>query len=101
MVYLIRSARALQGRAQTALPWAVQVADYVNEHYPDVHMEVWRNIDGPIDEVHWVVRYASLAVLERTKDQLDQDEAYQELVGAFQSIFDLSSAQDRHYKAVP
>jgi hypothetical protein len=64
-------------------------------------MEVWRNIDGPIDEVHWVVRYASLAVLERTKDQLDQDEAYQELVGAFQSIFDLSSAKDRHYKAVP
>jgi hypothetical protein len=79
----------------------VEVANYVNEHYPDVHMEVWRNIDGPIDQVHWVIRYESLAAVELTKDKLDQDDAYQELVGAFQSIFDLSSANDRHYKVVP
>jgi hypothetical protein len=101
MVYLIRSARALQGRAQAALPWAVEVVNYVNEHYPEVHMEVWRNIDGYIDQVHLVARYESLAAMEATKRKLDQDDEYQKLVGSFQSLFDLRSAVDNHYETIP
>jgi hypothetical protein len=101
MVYLIRSARAQPGRAQAALPWAVGVASYLNEHYPDINVQIVRNVNGPIDQVHWVARYASLAALEETRRKLDQDDAYQELVGAFQSIFDLRSAVDNIYETVP
>jgi len=101
MVYLVRSARAQQGRAQVALPWAVQVANYLNEHYPEMNVQVVRNVNGPIDQVHWLVRYESLAVLEATRKKLDNDDDYQELVGAFQSIFVLSSAVDNIYATVP
>jgi hypothetical protein len=101
MVYLVRSARAQQGRAQAALPFIVGVANYLKEHYPEVSVEVLRNINGPIHQVHLVVRYESLAVLEATRDKLDNDDDYQELVGAFQSIFVLDSAVDNIYETVP
>ena len=86
MVYLVRSARAQQGRAQVALPWAVEIANYLNENYPETSVKVVRNINGPIDQVHWVAQYESLAALEETRKKLEQDGAYQELVGGFQSI---------------
>jgi len=101
MVYLVRSARAQQGRAQAALPFFVGVANYLKEHYPQMSPEVLRNINGPIDQVHLVVRYESLAVLEATRKKLDNDDEYQELVGAFQSIFVLDSAVDNIYETVP
>jgi hypothetical protein len=101
MVYLVRSARAQQGLAQAALPWAIQIANYVNENYPETHIEVLRNISGPIDQVHWVAKYESLAAMEETKKKLDKDDVYQELTAKFQSIFVLSSAVDNHYETVP
>jgi hypothetical protein len=101
MVYLVRSARAQQGRSQAALPWAFQVATYLNENYPQVNVEVLRNINGPIDQVHWVARYESLAALEEIRNTLAKDDAYQELVGAFQTIFVLESAVDNIYATVP
>ena len=101
MIYLMRSARAQQGRSQAALPWAFEVADYLNENYPEVTVEVWRNISGPIDQVHWVARYESLAALEETRTKLEKDDTYQKLVGGFQSIFVLESAVDNIYATVP
>jgi hypothetical protein len=101
MIYLLRSARALQGEAPLALPFAVEVANYLNEHYPEISIEVWRNVSGPIDQVHWVARYESLADMESVRQRLEQDDAYQELVGGFQSIFVLDSAADSIYETVP
>ena len=101
MVYLVRSARAQQGRSQAALPWAFEVATYLNENYPQVNVKVLRNISGPIDQVHWVARYESLAALEETRNTMAKDETYQKLVGAFQSIFVLESAVDNIYATVP
>jgi len=47
MIYQIRTVRTEATEDEEAVQWAVKVAAYLNETYPDMHVEVVRNISWP------------------------------------------------------
>ena len=101
MVYMVRTIRHQAGKAQEAFQWAVKVATYLNERYPEMNIEVLRNINGFLDYVHWAVRYESLAVFEEVGNKLDEDTGYQDLLAETEGMFVGSSLEDNLYATVP
>ena len=80
MIYLIRSATAHQGKQGKAIEWALKVAKYFNDKYSDVNVRVMRNINGPTNQIHWAVRYGSLAAMEKNAAKWSTDAGYQDLL---------------------
>jgi hypothetical protein len=87
MIYQMRTATISQGKQQEATQWALKVAKYLSEKYAAVNVQVLRNINGPLNQVHWAVGYASLGVMEETRAKWRTDEGYQDLLGEASALF--------------
>lgn len=99
MIYLVRSTTMRPGRGQEAIQWALEVAKYVSDNYPDSHIEVVRNISGPRNQIHWSVRYESLAVSEAVGAKLATDRGYQAMLVKAAELFD-SPLVDHYYHVI-
>ena len=79
------------------------MAGYLNEKYPSAKVQVIRNVNGRLDQVHWMVSYESLADMEELGKQLQEDAGYGELVAEAQGkgLFDGSTIVDNLYATVP
>ena len=100
MVYMVRSVRTEAAKDAEAVQWAVKVAAYVNETYPSINVRVLRNINGPLQAVHWAVRYESLAALEEISAKLGADAGYQELLAETEGMFVPGTLVDNLYRTV-
>jgi hypothetical protein len=88
MIYFLRTATISQGKQQEAIQWAIKVAKYLNDKYPEMNVQVLRNINGPLNQVHWAVGYESLAVMEESRAKRLTDAGYQDLLGETSELFD-------------
>ena len=100
MIYVVRSITAQPGKIREARQWAVRIAKWVNEHYPEVNVEVLRNITGPRWQVHWVVRCESLAVWGEVSPKMNADPGYQEAISGAQEFVVQSTWMDNFYERV-
>ncbi len=91
--------------AQEAFEWAVKLATYVNENYTDISpegkTEVVRNINGPVNQLHFVTKAESLAVFEQALKRMAEDPDYQELLAEGLGLFVESSAVVNYSETVP
>jgi hypothetical protein len=97
MIYLVRTIGIQPGKWDEAFTWAVNIANWINEHYPQLSVEVLWNITGPKSRVHWVVRCESLATWEETRDKMDADPGYQDVVAGGDDLVDLTLWVDNFY----
>ena len=65
---------AKPGKFAEARTAVLACAAYLNENVEGVRAEVWSNIDGQRNLIHWVVRCDSLAEWERAAAQFRADE---------------------------
>lgn len=99
MIYMIRSTR-MEGDWDQSVQWAVKVAQYINEKFPEMHVQVLRNVNGSLGQIHWSSRYASLAVCEEIMAKVEADPGYQALMEESQELFDPNFTQDHYYRTV-
>ncbi len=86
-------ARVGVANSTAALPFAIEVADYLNTTY-ELGLTVSTPIGGVVNTIIWRTEYESLAALEAFNQQLVADEAYAALVAKGQGLFVPGSLQD-------
>ena len=100
MIYFVRSATIRQGKDRETFEWAVKIATWVNENYPDLRVQVLNNISGPIFQVHWVARCESLALFGEVTAKLNADPGYLEVISGGEEFLIQSSLVDAFYGQV-
>ena len=100
MIYMVRSITIQPGKSREAMQWAVNIAHWINEHYPDVNVQVMRNITGPRWQVHWVVRCDSLTIWDQTSAKINADPGYQEVISGAEELVVQSTWMDNFYAEV-
>jgi hypothetical protein len=76
MVYLVRTSSILKDW-EKAWKLAAGLSDHLKKEYQEVKDSYFlSNIAGPVDQVHWVVEFASLADEERFAARAMEDKTY-------------------------
>ena len=99
MIYMLRTSR-MQGDWAQAIQWANKIAQYINEKFPEVHVQVLLNVNGPRDQIHWSARYASLAAFEEKGAKIESDLGYQALVEEAGEMLVPGALEDNFYRTV-
>ena len=99
MIIFVRTTTIRPGMAKEATQWALDVAKYVSDNYSDADIEVVRNISGPRNQIHWSVRYESLAAAEAVGAKLATDRGYLAMLVKVKELFD-SPLVDHYYQVV-
>jgi hypothetical protein len=100
MIYFVRSATIRQGQSRETLQWALKVAHWVNEHYPDVDVQVLDNVSGHLFRVHWMVSCESMALFGEIWDKMRADPGYQEVISGAEELIVQESLIDNFYRKV-
>ena len=100
MITSIRSAEVRAGKANSAFKWAVEVTQYVNREIPELDIQVFRNVGGPLFEVHWMSHFPSLAAYQTAREHLESHPGFLEQVNEASEagLFLGSSFRDRLYE---
>ena len=72
MITVVRTYIIQQGKHQEAIEKATKAAAHANETYP-AQARVVRNINGPDNQLHYVVDWESLAMWEASKAKGTED----------------------------
>ena len=79
----VRSASIMTGSRPKPREFAVKVAKYLREHYPEMNfesdLEVLSHVSGLSNRVTWVARVESLAVVEGVNKKFSEDSDWLEL----------------------
>lgn len=101
MITWVRSANINHGKQAGAIEWAVRVSVTINEAL-GTNIGVQRNVAGPVNQIHWVATYDSLAAFEQMAAGILQNEAYLQLIAESTeaNFFDTHSINDSLYQSV-
>jgi hypothetical protein len=100
MIYYVRSLTIKQGKGQEAFQWAVKIATWINANYPDLNVQVLRNVSGPRWQIHWVSSYESLELWGERVAKISADPRYQEVISGAEELVVQSSWEDTLYETV-
>jgi hypothetical protein len=87
VIRFIRTAQAKPEYAIDALFFAVEVAEYLTDTYPDNPVEVFTQRFGPHHHLVWSVDFEDLAAFEAYQAKLNQDGTYWEVMAKTASWF--------------
>jgi hypothetical protein len=75
---MIRFQRSAQTRKLTpeVVPWAKQVAEYINSKYPEGKLEVFTQRFGLVNTVYWIADFNDLAALDSWQSKIIADADY-------------------------
>lgn len=76
----------------------VQAAAYLTAHYPEVQVEILRNVDGPPHQLHMVTRCASMDALDAYEMARADDAGWLALLAAYRALDPQRSTSDRVYQ---
>jgi hypothetical protein len=79
MITTVLTANIHDGKMQEAFALAQKATKYMNEKF-GTNMQINRNVNGPLYQVHFVTMYDSLAAFEKTRKQFEADAGYHELL---------------------
>ncbi len=76
MVYLVRTTRFLKFD-DSLDEKSARLIEHIRKTYPQVRdMKFLSNVTGPIDEMHWVLQFDSLAAEDEWAGKIVQDKVY-------------------------
>jgi hypothetical protein len=75
---MIRFQRSAQTRKlmPEAVPWAKQVAEYINSKYTEGKLEVFTQRFGPVSTMYWIADFKDLAALDSWQSKIIADGDY-------------------------
>ena len=98
MVSLVRTFR-VTGDWRKFWQWVEENGDSVTKKYPEVKStEMWMNIAGPLNEVHWILQFESLADEEQFALKAMEDEEYFKRMEEVAEFLDPNFGEDRLYR---
>ena len=102
MITQVRTAAVHDGKFPEAVEIGLRVVALINDKFPDLNVQLIRNVGGPIYELHWVSTAETLAGYEDLTQRLEADQGYQELVAGIRQakVFVASSLVDRLYETI-
>jgi hypothetical protein len=100
MIEHVASANILPGKEKEVEQAMVKFAAIVNQHYPQAHSHIVRNIDGKGSRIYIVDTWESLGTWETARDKVDSDPAAQALFQSVAELFDWNSAERHFYQIV-
>jgi hypothetical protein len=89
-----------QDKNVDAFEWAGKIAAYLNEHYPEIQVEVLANISGNRWELHWLTKCESLAVIEEVSARYWEDPGFLELIPGSEELVVHASWTDTYYRVL-
>ena len=74
----------------------------LNDKFPDLNVQLIRNVGGPLYELHWVSSTETLASYEDVTKRIEAEQGYQALVAEIRQakVFVASSLVDRLYETI-
>lgn len=100
MIYRSRTMTFLPKKSAAVRAVSVRAAAYVNEHYPNVHVEILENIAGQGYQIHMVTRCDSLAALEAYESDRQSDEGWLALVDEVRALQGVVRSVDSLYRVL-
>ena len=88
MVYVVSNASAAIGKQKEARELAIKVAEYWKQHFKPISIEVLQNIHGPLNRIHWVAKWDSMAAAEKAIESAAGDSEAQSLGAGYSSCFE-------------
>jgi hypothetical protein len=78
------------------------VVALLNDKFPDLNVQLIRNVGGPLYELHWVSSTETLASYEDVTKRIEAEQGYQALVAEIRQakVFVASSLVDRLYETI-
>lgn len=99
MAYLlVTSANVTPGKRQEAIQWAQKAAAYITDKYSELTVQIMENINGPVNQLHWVESWDTLAPWEEYAKQVDADSGWQALLAEGGGLFDADSIVRKWYR---
>ncbi len=86
MVRWTRSVRIARGKPLEAMQWAKEITEWINKKY-NLQTKVYVDSFGEVGTLRWFVDHESLAVLEKSWDQLLGDQEYWQKVNQSNDLF--------------
>ena len=98
MVSLVRTFR-VKGDWQGFWKCVEKNGDRVKEMYPEIKdSEMWMNITGSLNEIHWVLTFDSLADEEKFALKAMQDDQYFKQMEEVEQYLDPNFGEDHLYR---
>ena len=82
------------GQGQDAVAFAREVADYIDEKWPEWNIVTFRPALQPRNLIHWVTQYESLEAYGAAQAVILQDSGYRALLPKAQGVFVPDSCAD-------
>ncbi len=99
MVYLVRTSRYLKFD-ESIEEKTTKLFEHLNNNYPQIKdMKFLWNVTGPINEVHWMMQFDSLADEDEFAAKVIQDKVYHDWFKASEGI--ITPGFDRLYRDAP
>ena len=102
MITQVRTAAVHDGKFPEAVEIGLKVVALINDKFPDLNVQLIRNVGGPIYELHWVSSTETLATYEEVNKSIEADQGYQALVAEARQakVYVASSLVDRLYETI-
>ena len=102
MITQVRTAVVHDGKLPEAVEFGLKVVALLNDKFPDLNIQLIRNVGGPLYELHWVSSTETLASYEEVTKRIEADQGYQELVAEIRQakVFVATSLVDRLYETI-
>lgn len=101
MIYRARTLNLTRSKISEAHALMLKAAAYLNENFPDITVEVLRNIGGPVNQIHMVTSCASLAVLEEYEAERQLDVGWLALLEEWRALdAEACTAVDHLYRSL-
>jgi hypothetical protein len=88
MIIYKRTFSICKGKDGEAHAYLVEVVDWINVHYPGHDAHVLVNVHGPVNQLHFIESFASLAEMEAVFRQADDDPAWLALAARGQGLLE-------------
>lgn len=101
MITVVRTTPFFQGKEREAMEWSIQAEKILREKC-SWKGQIMVNISGPVNQVHWVSTYASLAESEAWDKEMQKNDAMQNLLkeAGERNLFESSGVKDHFYSTV-
>ncbi len=94
-----RTCQISQGKGPQATQWAREMSEYLQGRDPGRGLGVYRQAFGPLGQVTFFSRHASLAAFEEQAQALGEDSGYRERLAKAMGLF--TGCEDKLFRAIP
>lgn len=94
MYRLHRTAVIRQGMQKEAYRVAKEISTYINHRYAPVTLQIFLEVFGETDRLHWYTDHENLATMERVGMEILKDEGYRNLLHQANEVLVQGSIRD-------